>query len=209
MGRMPESDREFDETIAAYDANAAAYVARNRALGYWVGPSPRVQAFAALLPAGARVLDAGCGPAHDTVNLRAAGCLAIGLDRSAGMLAQARAQHGADLPLLQGDLRQLPIAAGAFDGVFMMASLLHLPRAAAPLALAEAWRVLVAGGVLYVSVKRGQGVAVTDTAVGVRRYTLYAEDELAALLADAGYRAVGPVPGLAAQEGWVNLLGWK
>lgn len=58
------------------------------------------------LPAGARILDVGCGTGRHAVELAKRGYRVTGLDISAGMLAQARAAAaaaGVELELVQGD----------------------------------------------------------------------------------------------------------
>ncbi|POX38584.1 SAM-dependent methyltransferase [Streptomyces sp. Ru73] len=73
---------------------------------------------AALVPAGARVLDAGCGTGRVMIRLAELGYDCVGVDRDASMLAVAREQ-APDLPWYQADLTEfapdlLGIAAG-FD----------------------------------------------------------------------------------------------
>jgi ubiquinone/menaquinone biosynthesis C-methylase UbiE len=179
------SERAMNETYttnATYDqiaADYAAQVGRNDAL------AESRRRFAARLVVGARVLDVGCGPAHDTAGLRDLGLRAIGFDRSRGMLAQARPHQ---LPLLLGDMRQLPLRAGALDGLWVCASFLHIPKPDAPEVLRELRRVLRPGGVLFISIKRGQGQRwIAHGSGGQRFFVFYQEDELDALLTAAGF----------------------
>ncbi len=75
------------------------------------------------LPAGARVLDAGCGKAEMLVRLVAHyGCAAIGVDTNPHFLAEARArafERGAagHLELREGDAATMNFPAGSFDAV--------------------------------------------------------------------------------------------
>ena len=86
------------------------------------------------------------------------------------MLCEARRRLAA--PWVCGDLRALPFADGCFDGVWACASLLHLPRGGMPRALAELRRVLRAG-VLYLSVKEGEGERWVMEGSEHRRYFVY------------------------------------
>jgi ubiquinone/menaquinone biosynthesis C-methylase UbiE len=179
------SERAMTETYttsATYDQIAADYAAqagRNDAL------AESRRRFAARLAVGARVLDVGCGPAHDTAGLRDLGLRAIGFDRSRGMLALARSHQ---LPLLLGDMRQLPLRAGALDGLWVCASFLHIPKPDAPVVLRELRRVLQPGGVLFISIKRGQGQRwIAHGSGGQRFFVFYQEDELDTLLTAAGF----------------------
>ena len=92
------------------------------------------------LPAGTRVLDAGCGEG-------------VLLDEYQGRLAI----DGVDLNyasdrIRQASLKALPYADGAFDRVLCLDVLEHLEHADQPIALAEMHRVLVTDGELFLSV---------------------------------------------------------
>ncbi len=67
----------------------------------------RLDAFARRIPAGATVLDAGCGPGHITAWLAARGVDARGVDLAPGMVAQAH-KHAPTLRFDLGDLLDLP-----------------------------------------------------------------------------------------------------
>jgi SAM-dependent methyltransferase len=141
--------------------------------------------FAARLAPGARVLDIGCGPGHDTAALRELGLRAAGCDRSRGMLAQARRHL---VPLLCADMLQLPLLDAALDGLWVCASFLHIPKRKALDVVREFGRVLRPCGTLYISVKRGEGERWVAESSGQQRFfAFYQEDELDALLASAGF----------------------
>src|SRR4051812_37555065 len=104
---------EIKMTSATYDQIATGYAAR------WAGAEPLAEArarFAARLGPGAWVLDVGCGPGWDTLRLRELGLRVCGLDRSRGMLAEARRRG---VPLMRGDMRDLPVRHGALDGLWV------------------------------------------------------------------------------------------
>ena len=176
-------------TSATYDQIAADYAVR------WSAGEPLAQArtrFAALLSPGARVLDAGCGPGWDTARLRDLGLRACGLDRSRGMLGQAR---GRDVPLALGDMRALPVSAGALDGLWACASFLHIPRSDGPAVLREFHRALRPRGILYIAVKQGVGERWVEHSPGRQRFfSFYSADELDRQLAESGF---------ALLDGWI------
>jgi SAM-dependent methyltransferase len=196
---------ETTTTSATYDQISAEYA------DHWgthgdplVGARSR---FAALLTAGALVLDVGCGPGQDTSRLRQLGLRACGLDRSRGMLAQAQLRGA---PLLLGDMRRLPVRDCAFDGLWVCASFLHIPKRDALLVAREFRRALRPGGVLYLAVKGGDGERWVDHPSGLPRFfAFYQEDELDRLLAAAGFdvreRWIG-ADSLGRPEPWISRL---
>jgi arsenite methyltransferase len=100
-------------------------------------------------PAGARVLDVGCG-AGATVDYLSDGhgLVALGLDPS-GLLTRSGRGRSPALPLLRGRGEHLPIADGAIDVILAECSLSVM--ADVGLALAEFRRVLRGGGTIVVS----------------------------------------------------------
>ncbi|WNI33479.1 class I SAM-dependent methyltransferase [Streptomyces sp. ITFR-6] len=72
---------------------------------------------AALLPAGARVLDAGCGTGRVMIRLAELGYDCVGVDLDASMLAVARKQ-APGLPWFQTDLAEFEPARLGFTGGF-------------------------------------------------------------------------------------------
>lgn len=73
------------------------------------------------LPAagGAPVLDLGCGDGRHLEPLAAAGLAVVGLDLSAPLLRAARSRPG-PLPLVRGDMRNLPFGDGRFAAVLSL-----------------------------------------------------------------------------------------
>ena len=205
---MDDSQSAFEQTIATYDQVAGEFVARHINNGWWDHPTPYFDEYVAYLPPDARVLDLGCGPGSDTVHFRARGFRAIGLDRSVGMLTEARARVGAGFTL--GDMRQLPLSTACLDGVWMQASLLHLPREAGPHILAEVGRVLKPGGALYISVKQGDGEVTQDNLAGQPRFfTLYQPDELAGLVSGACFEVEQQWLKETADTTWISQIAVK
>ncbi|MGH9190000.1 MAG: ubiquinone/menaquinone biosynthesis methyltransferase [Acidimicrobiales bacterium] len=138
---LPRGDEKVQAVDAMFDAIAPRYDLLNRLLtfGMDVGWRRRTVKFLGL-PRGSRVLDLACGTGDLCRELAAAGHVPIGVDRSAGMLAAARA--GA--PLLRGDCLRLPVATGSVDGLVCGFALRNFV-ALEPF-LAECARVLRPGG---------------------------------------------------------------
>lgn len=96
--------------------------------------------------AGARILDLACGAGRHLSPLAAAGYRPVGLDLSAPLLRRAARDFGG--PLVQGDMRAVPLAAAAVDAVvqFFTSFGYFERRSEDRRALAEVRRVLRPGG---------------------------------------------------------------
>jgi SAM-dependent methyltransferase len=187
------------ETIGTYDRHADDYVARH---GDRSVIADLVDRFCSLTD-GERVLDAGCGPGWETETFDDRGYDPVGLDLSTGFLDRARDRNGGRY--LRSDMRRVPVASEAVDGVWALASLLHLPRAEADAALAEFARVCRPGATLFVAVKHGDGTTAGDSYETDRRtFTLYREDDLRDRVERAGFDAIESETDQGG-DGWVRV----
>ncbi len=149
---------QLEQTRQTYRHIATAYAQAQQERGASEEMKAQLEKFAALLSPGAIVLDVGCGPGMDTAVLRHHHLQAIGLDYSHEMMLAGREGLGNQVPFTQADMRRLPVADNV-DGLWVCASLLHLVREEVLPTLHEFHRVLRPGGVLYLSVKLGDGAA--------------------------------------------------
>jgi SAM-dependent methyltransferase len=94
--------------------------------------------------------DLGCGAGVVTLELAPYVARVVAVDESKAMLAAARRRLGGydNVELRMGELESLPVADGELDMAVLSLVLHYLPEP--PLALAEAWRALRAGGRLLV-----------------------------------------------------------
>jgi ubiquinone/menaquinone biosynthesis C-methylase UbiE len=95
------------------------------------------------LPAGARVVDLGCGSGIFTNLLQRRGYRCSGVDLSPKMIALARAKFS-DIEFIEGDIERLPLADASFDGVLLSGVLHHFPDRSR--CAAEVFRILRPGG---------------------------------------------------------------
>ena len=98
---------------------------------------------AAAIGAGDRLLDLCCGTGLVTAAAARRGAVAMGVDFSAAMLAEARRSHP-ELRFDEGDAEALPYGDRSFDAVVANFGVHHVPRPGK--AIAEAQRVLLPGG---------------------------------------------------------------
>jgi SAM-dependent methyltransferase len=192
--------------MARYDQGAAEFAATWGDLRL----ERALSAYSHRLTGQHRVLDLGCGPGRDVDFLTQLGCRVVGLDLSAGMLSEARCRLP-EAHLVRADLRLLPFALGSFDGVWACASLLHLPRALLPVALAGVVRIVRRpGGLLYLALKGGQGERwVTDRDGRRSFFAYYQPPEVETALRQAGFQVfeIWVVPDQAGRdEPWINAV---
>jgi demethylmenaquinone methyltransferase/2-methoxy-6-polyprenyl-1,4-benzoquinol methylase len=139
---LPEPNEKAAAVDAMFDTIAPRYDRLNRILTLGLDVGWRRTAVRALaLRPDARVLDIACGTGDFCREVERGGGWAIGLDRSAGMLAAAA--H-TDAPLVRGDGLFLPARDASFDGItcgFALRNVVALD----PL-FAECARVLKPGG---------------------------------------------------------------
>lgn len=136
------------------------------------------------LPAGARILDLGCGTGANGPVLAARAGLTIGIDRSPLPLRlTGTGERGHDVRL-RGDATRLPFADASFDLVVALDVLEHILDHTA--AAAEIRRVLRPGGAAIVFVPALEWLwgLQDDVAHHLRRYD---KRELEALLGAAGF----------------------
>ncbi len=99
------------------------------------------------------LLDLGCGNGRHLRVAESMGIACVGLDVSKSMLGTARASLPSAVPLVQGDLRQLPFVAGTAGSVLAIAALHHLGTSRElAMAAGELSRVCMPGAPVMASV---------------------------------------------------------
>ncbi|MEM9061191.1 MAG: class I SAM-dependent methyltransferase [Pseudomonadota bacterium] len=166
-----------DHTLEFYTREAEQYAEFAGAQA----PSDIMNTFAERLPAGAEVLDFGCGSGWAANSFREMGFNASGFDGSEGLAEQARTRFGIEVTV--GRFEDFS-AKRAYDGIWASFCLLHDSRAALPGHLARLSAALRPGGAFYLGLIAGEG----DERDGFGRlYTYFSEPELREALADAGF----------------------
>lgn len=165
-----------DPSLDFYNENAALYAARDRRL-----PERQMTRFIECLPAGARILELGCGAGGDSAEFLARGFEVTPSDGSAAMAAEAGQRLGRSVLVLP--FQQLHYEA-EFDGIWANACLLHVPRSDLPEVLDRIIRALRPGGRFYASFKTGGGEGIDSLG---RYYNRPSREELAALCQSAGF----------------------
>jgi SAM-dependent methyltransferase len=101
------------------------------------------------LPAGARVLEGGCGQGHNVAALRRAGYDCVGIDFAAETVSLIK-RFAPKFPVMLGDLRSVPFLDSAFDGYWSLGVIEHFFYGYDSLA-AEMTRVIRPDGFLFLT----------------------------------------------------------
>jgi ubiquinone/menaquinone biosynthesis C-methylase UbiE len=133
------------------------------------------------------IIEIGCGTGRDMAFFESQGIIVTGFDLSAGMLAFARQQVRGGLALM--NMCQLGFRDAHFDGAWSCASLLHVPKQAAPSVLQEMQRVLKPGSMLILSLQEGDAESWEESYMkSVKRFfARYRADEMKNMLSNNGF----------------------
>jgi SAM-dependent methyltransferase len=120
----------------------------------------------AMLPRGARILDAGCGTGRVGAELAARGHRVIGVDADPELIAAARVDHP-DTPWLVADLAELDLAAAGepepFDAAVLAGNVMpYLAPGTAEQVLGRIARHLKDGGFAVIGFGAGRGYELDD-----------------------------------------------
>jgi SAM-dependent methyltransferase len=137
-------------TLRYYEAHAADFIERTAG----VSMEHMYRPFLALIPLTGHILDAGCGSGRDAAEFARRGYEVTAFDGSAEMAKLAFERTG--LPVFHLTFDQMAWNS-EFDGIWACASLLHVPSEHLEPTLRRIVDALKPGGVLFVSMKLGDG----------------------------------------------------
>ncbi|APX12621.1 class I SAM-dependent methyltransferase [Tateyamaria omphalii] len=169
------SDRE---TLDVYAAKAAEYarMTDKEAAG------AAMLRFIAHVPAGATVLDIGCGPGFAAAAMAQAGLDVHAWDPVPEMLALAKTHPGVTArQATYADLTDI----ATYDGIWSNFSMLHTPLSDWPDQFTAIHAALKPGGLLHFGTKLGEGES--RDSIG-RLYSYRTEDDLTDLLTRTGFK---------------------
>ncbi len=164
------------DTIAFYDGNADDYAS----FAAESAEHPKLEAFIALMPPEAKVLDLGCGIGWAAAAFRDAGFRIDAMDASAGLVAKARELYG--IEARRAAFRTLS-ARSRYDGIWCHFALQHAERPERPQIFERIHTALRPGGLVYIGVQKGPMDWRDDFG---RLYCPFRDEDMAALLDDAG-----------------------
>jgi SAM-dependent methyltransferase len=173
----------MEESITYYDDHCERFVKET----FEIDMSFVYQPFLELVPAGGRLLDAGCGSGRDALAFSRLGFEVDAFDASSRCVEQARTLTGLQIEQLRFDEMAFE---NEFDGIWACASLLHVRRQQLDEVLGSFHRALRDHGVAYLSFKKGD----QDTEKDGRYFTNFTLGEFDAWVSQA--------------QGWICLEAW-
>lgn len=170
---MEDFSEATSVTMAAYQQIAGKYglsgghITANELASFWREHMQRFVEVVQASPAyrsdpSLPIMDVGCGPGKDALAFARRGLSVLAVDLSEAMLVEARqrtqSQPGAErVTFRQMDMRALDLPAASCAGLWVSASLLHIPKRENLAVLSEFARVLVPGGPIQLLVKEHDG----------------------------------------------------
>ncbi len=174
--------------------------------------------FIELLGPGARVLDVGCAGGVKSEYLRAHRLDVVGIDLSEKMIDIARREYpGIEFHAM--DLSEAWRLPDMFDGIFMQAVLLHVPKKDAHARIESLAKNLKDGGYFYIAVKamRADGIGEevkTENDYGYeyqRFFSYYSSEEIQKYFEELGFKIVHEEleSGKETPSLWIQIIAQK
>lgn len=176
--------------------------------------------FISFLKAGDLVLDVGCGGGTKSKYLMSKGLKVVGIDISEGMIEIAK-KEVPEGKFMVMDLLEVSSLEERFDGIFMQAVLLHIPKKDAQIILEKIVGKLKHSGYLYIAVKEKLPNGIDeevkiDNDYGYdyeRFFSYYTIEELRSYLEFLGLDVVfednNPSSRTLRASSWIQIIGKK
>jgi cyclopropane fatty-acyl-phospholipid synthase-like methyltransferase len=179
-----------EQTISAYNKIAEKY-AKDHADE--LGPAvERLEQFADLLQ-GNEVLEYGFGLGNDARWFVDHHYNYTGIDSTKSYVDQLKAELGQRARIFHGDIRRVPVPPLKFNGVWAMASLVHLRPTELALIFNKTYLALRPKGILFASMKNGEGERVDSSG---RTFPLYTPDRFTRIVVNEEFEVIDQIPGL-------------
>lgn len=193
----------LNPTIKYYNDNVDVYARQTMFC-----PLPHLyEPFGEFLPASSRILDAGCGVGRDTRHFIEEGHIVISFDASIEMVKKCREYPHAYC--IQRSFEEVNFKE-EFDGVWANASLVHLEKPDATKTISRLATALKPGGIMFISLKEGQGTKQEDDGRFFQYYTevetkdLYTADGRLSLI--KLWKSASAIHNGSDQSVWLNIL---
>lgn len=196
-------DDVISATIKTYDEIAEKYYKR-----YFNYDESYLMDFFIKNLNGKKILDVGSGPGRDAMILSEKGFDVIGIDLSSAFITMGK-KNAPKAMFMKMDMRKLEFSDGTFDGVWAIASFLHIPKDQAKQTLLELKRVLKKDGMLLIAVKEGSGEGFDENKKFPRFFSYYTTEELNALLESCGFTIMRNARKATENVMWISVFARK
>jgi cyclopropane fatty-acyl-phospholipid synthase-like methyltransferase len=150
-----------------------------------IDPSSFLMPLVDHLKPGSIILDVGCGSGRDLLWLERRGYKAIGLERSRGLADLARKHSGCRV--IAADFETYNFPQMRVDAVLLVGALVHLSHKQVPDTLQSISTALAKGGLMLLSMKKGEGNVADATG---RTFHLWTNNNLRAVFRQVNLHAV-------------------
>jgi SAM-dependent methyltransferase len=161
---------------------------------------------------GDKILDIGCGSGRDAEYFVSKGLDVIGIDLSDRFIEISQAKVP-KAKFIKMDMRNIDFPVEYFDGIWLMASLLHIPKLEVKYTIIKFKEVLKTNGIIYISVKLGEGEKFVkrDRYKGLEKFfAFYTESEISNLLEDFGFEIIKlSLYKVPKQDTWIDVFAIK
>lgn len=176
-----------EQTILAYDRIASTYA------NAWFDRPPLelLSDFINHVERTHSILDAACGPGRDTNFFLKQGLATVGIDISAGMLAEARARVPEGV-FAQMDIRHMAFPKNCFGGIWACAVFVHIPPDEIASTLRSFYTVLANKGILFVALHEAVNSesACERISEDGRYFVAYSEKQISDELFHSGFNSM-------------------
>lgn len=178
---------------------------------WWIDGTEK---FISFLKPGALVLDVGCGGGTKSKYLAGRGLRVVGIDFSEKMIEIAKQELPSGTFLVM-NLHNANGLDHVFDGIFLQAVLLHIPKQEVKTTLEKLVKKLQSGGYLYVAVKERKPKGIEEE-VKVERdfgyryarfFSYFTLDELNNLLISLGFEIHYRTIVASQRIRWIQMIG--
>jgi len=126
---------------------------------------------------GNRILEIGFGAGRDIKSFLDRGLEIDGVDYSKEFIIHCK-KHYPTVRYYNEDIREIMLKGGTYDGIWAFASLLNLPKKDIKAVLQKLHMALKNEGIIFISVKEGEGELMVPDKAGERLFSFYKVNEL-------------------------------
>lgn len=196
-----------------YNKIADDWWREHRADNWWQEGTDK---FISFLKTGASVLDVGCGAGLASKYLVEKGLAVTGIDFSDKLIEIAKREVPQGKFIVM-DMHDVGSLGEQFDGLYVKASILHIPKKDLPAMMLKLKERLKPKGFIYVAVK-GANVGQEEEQVKVehdfghtfeRFFSFFFLPEMEKYFVDAGLKVIWKKVALTGQTNWIEVIGQK